>query len=132
MRRIFAVLGVMLVLCGVRLYDNGIISSGYKGTFTAYGSGDSERVYSKMPLVTPIGKTTRLDFLGTEVDCMQALKNMNAVIKFTENIDGLKIIYAYTADIFKYKTVNGNRVNIMIAYKNGHIAIGSPLLKGSY
>jgi hypothetical protein len=72
-----------------------------------------------------ISNPTNADFL--------ALKNfVGNDIVFTEDVDGIHIVYAYSSNLTGYVMVNGQKVNIQIA-KNGNIlTIGYPLILGSF
>lgn len=62
------------------------------------------------------------DFL-TEYDCR---------LVFSEVFDGLVVKYYYTPKISVYRSINGKKVNIQTADRDGGFTIGSPLIYGGY
>lgn len=78
-------------------------------------------------------KYARIDFDGNIDDMMYALDSMLAVtVKETES-GGTYIVYAYSPRVFAVEKLgDGREYNVMAAYSNGHVCIGTPVLSGSY
>lgn len=136
MRRIFAVIGVMLCLLGLRLFDSGILKCGYTGTYTVYAK-NSETVYSpeNLPVLTDLSAyATRLDFCGGVSDALSAMENLDAKVIWQEDLAGLKIFYAYSKNILKSENLNGKKINVMVAVQlnNNKVIVGCPIIAGSY
>lgn len=136
MRRFVVCLAVFALLLGLRLSDNGILGSGYKGQYSVWQKGGAVTTYAEedLPFLTPFSAyATRLDFDGAKSDAFEAIKNMGGAIKWTEALtENLLVIYAYTPRILKSKTVNNVKINIMVAISGDKISMGSPILRGSY
>lgn len=135
-KRFLLLIGAALVIAGMRLLDNGVLSSGLSGVYTVY-SGGVETVYtgSDVPFLENVKRYeyTRLDTDGSFKEAEYALKNLSAKELWREEVEGITVIYAYSPYISRYETIKGRRVNIMTAIRPcGKLAIGCPLLKGSY
>lgn len=70
----------------------------------------------------------RVDFDGSEGDMYAAIKKLGGRVVKTEYAGGRTIVYAFSSRA--KQTEYG--YNIMGAYADGHICIGSPVLCGSY
>lgn len=126
-------IGIFALLAGLRLCDNGLLGIEQEGRFTVFTHG-AEAVYEieNRPVLDRFNGYTRLDTYGGTDRALQGLKDIGAKILWTENAEGIIIIYAYSPYINKYEIVHGKKVNVMTALNDGHIAYGCPLLKGSY
>ena len=78
------------------------------------------------------GSTVRYDFTGSESDMYGELKRICARVVRVENADGVKIVYAYSDRVCSGSVYEDNEYNVMAAYRDGHVAIGAPVLEGSY
>lgn len=128
MKRLFpAVLGVCLILSALTLTDTlGVLDF---DTLTVYGKG-TQAVYTADDLLPPTqGKYVRADLTG---DVESVLETLGAREYFRETFDDLVVVYAFSPRFSAYETVRGKRVNVMLAARGSQIAVGSPLLKGSY
>lgn len=76
----------------------------------------------------------RVDLAGSENDMLAALDGMSAVEVDRTVLDDLVIVYAYSPRVCAetFELSSGRRYNVMAAYRSGHIAIGTPVLEGSY
>ena len=115
MRRIVAVLGVLMLLLGVKLYEVEPADCGYAGERTAFE------------------ESSRYDFNG-DYDCaVEAIEKLGGKILWSEELDcGVTVLYAYSPRIYKSVKLSGERVNIMTAVNDGRVSVGSPMLEGSY
>jgi len=69
----------------------------------------------------------------SDLEISGLIERMNITVKSEQNIDGYTIIYGYTHRLNTNKVrVAGEEINIQLAYKNGKITIGTPLILGSY
>lgn len=138
MKKFIVLIGIAVTLLGLRFFDNGLLNSGFNGTYTVYGKDGQETVFAEgnLPMFERFDAyATRLDVVGGEPEAMQILKNLNAQIKWRETFDGgLIVVYAYSPDIFRSKAVQSTKINVMLAYGGGAgmVAVGLPLLMGSY
>ena len=76
----------------------------------------------------------RVDFSGDETAMTAALDKMGArVVKQVEMNDAV-IVYAFSDRVcaeVQY-TAEGEKYNVMAAYRDGNISVGTPLLSGCY
>lgn len=79
------------------------------------------------------GDTVRVDFSGDESDMYGALERIGADTVKTVYSGGTLIVYAYSARICGEETTdNGEKYNVMAAYRDGKVSVGTPILSGSY
>jgi hypothetical protein len=57
---------------------------------------------------------------------------LDAKIVFYEQIDNMRLVYAFSSKIGGYVRVNNQKVNLQLVYKNGTVTIGTPIILGSY
>lgn len=115
MRRIVAVLGVLMLLLGVKLYEVEPADCGYVGEKTTYE------------------ESLRYDFCGDYECALEAIEKLGGKILWSEELDcGVTVLYAYSPRIYKSVKLSGERVNIMTAINGERVSIGSPMLEGSY
>ena len=128
MKRLFpAVLGLCLILAALAMTDT-LRTLDYD-TLTVYDNG-KQTVYTASQIAPPTrGKYVRVDMTG---DVDSVLKTLSARELFRESCDGVTVVYTFTTRLSAYETVHGRRVNLMIAVRGDRLAVGSPLLKGSY
>lgn len=76
----------------------------------------------------------RVDFDGSEDDMRAALSRIDAVTVERTELDGLVIVYAYSPRVCAnaLSLSGGGKYNVMAAWRAGKIAIGAPVLEGSY
>lgn len=129
MKRYFPVLiGLCLLLVGVTVCDNlSVLEYDALTVYTRAGV----TVYE--PTDTPPstrGQYVRADLTG---DPAETLARLSAKELRREELDGVTVIYAFSPRIAAYETLSFGRVNVMLAVRpDGRLAVGSPLLKGSY
>lgn len=126
---------IILLLCSVTLLaarpGYGGLSSIAEGSYSYFTDADCQ-VYSDGGLALPVGAYERVDLEGTEEDVTAIIETAGAVIKKRERIGEIEIIYAYTDALSATAETGFGTVNLMIAVSGSRIAVGSPLLKGSY
>ena len=127
MRRFIALLGVTLIVLGLRLYNNGLLCCGYDGKLFV---GEYDVVEIEKPLF--ISGPHRMDIRGGYEVVDEVINNLGAKKLFSEEVDDMKIIYAYSPRLCSPVEVNGVKVNLMIAYKSGEVVLGTPIIYGSY
>lgn len=128
MKRYFALLiGLCLLIAGLTVGDT-LAALPYE-TYTVYENGVETVYAADMPWPSVRGQYVRADFIG---DADSALKTLRAKTLATQELDGVTVIYAFSPHISAYETLSYGRVNVMIAVSGDRIAVGSPLLKGSY
>jgi len=123
---------VALILAGLRLTCGGLCSFVREGSYTAYVDGDAELRYDEVPLCGVRGAYERIDTYGGEEKAAEILKKLAATNVRTEKVDEITVIYAFSPLLPQSVTLKGERTNVMIALRRGKLAIGSPLIKGSY
>lgn len=62
----------------------------------------------------------------------EILNDFNAEIVFTETIDSINNIYAYSSEIKDYIILNNRKINLHIAVSGNNTAVGSPIIFGGY
>ena len=74
----------------------------------------------------------RADSCGGEDAAKEILKRLKARIVFVERPEGVTIYYCYSFKFPKSVRLKGRKINLAVAVRGDSVAIGSPLLKGSY
>ena len=128
MRRFVALLGVVLLVMGIRLYNNGLLNCGYAGAFS-YGTYDTV-AYDVAPLL--IDGPHRIDVQGGVDTAYGIIANLDGKLLWTEEVGDMTVMYAYSPRLNKPLSVLGHQVNLMIAVTETGVAAGTPLLYGSY
>lgn len=127
MRRFIAFFGVLLLVLGIRLYNNGLLACGLGGTLSV-GEGDP------VPIQTPllIEGPHRLDLDGDEHTALGIMEALGAKCIEIEDVSDIRIFYAYSPRLKDSVVLRGNKVNLMIAVSPRGVAAGTPLLYGSF
>ena len=73
-----------------------------------------------------------VSFSGTEQDVTRIKQLFKLKVTSTLNIDGLQIVCGNSAKLTGGVNLDGQTVNLQIAYKDGTVTVGSPLILGSY
>lgn len=71
-------------------------------------------------------------FFGSKVDAEKLLKLLQAKVVFSEILQDIVCIYAYSPRLNGFVVADGEKINIQIALSQGKVHIGTPLLLGSY
>ena len=118
------------LLVAFRFFCNGLLSF-VAGEYSYFLNND-EQIYLSSPTFNALCHYERVDFRGGEGEVEKLLEKARAVVKKRERIENIVIIYAYSPLILGSETVNGTKVNLMIALSNDKVVVGSPLIKGSF
>lgn len=80
------------------------------------------------------GDTVRVDFTGGKKDMYAALERIGAKTVKTAYASDVLIVYAYSPRVCAACDTlsSGEAYNVMAAYSDGIIAVGTPLLSGCY
>lgn len=102
------------------------------GTPTAYC--DNIPVTALDGLCYPSDSPIRVDFSGSEAELYRSLDIMLADTVKTTEIDGMLLVYAHSPRVCApvMYTSEGEVYNVMAAYSDGRICIGTPALAGCY
>lgn len=75
-----------------------------------------------------------VEFKSTEIGFQKLIKFFDITIVKSENFSGIKTIVGFSnnSNLIHSTTVDEKCVNIQIAFSNGIITIGSPLILGDY
>ena len=73
-----------------------------------------------------------ISFQGALRDMERIVRLLNVNITSTLNIDGLHIICGNSAKLIGGVSLDGVTVNLQIAYRDGTVTVGSPLILGDY
>lgn len=71
-------------------------------------------------------------FEGTTDNYFELLKDLRLKECFVENIENIKVFYGFSNKLKDFTVVNGEKVNIQVAYREGKITVGTPLILGSF
>ena len=71
-------------------------------------------------------------FGGSEQDIYRIVRLFDLSISSTLDLDGLLIVCGNSAKITGGVMLEGDKVNLQIAYKEGTVTVGSPLILGDY
>ena len=71
-------------------------------------------------------------FNGTAQDVDRIVRFFNLNVTSTQNLDGLQIVCGNSVKLLGGVLLDGETVNLQIAYKDGTVTVGSPLILGSY
>jgi len=69
-------------------------------------------------------------FKGTDIGAVIAY--LSARVEYTETVENILIYYCYSPLLSKGVDLSGKKVNMQIAYSNGLVSVGTPLLLGGY
>ena len=73
-----------------------------------------------------------VSFNGTTNDVARIIRLFKLKVILMLNIDGLQVVCGNSARLTGGVNLDGEIVNLQIAYKDGNITVGSPLILGSY
>ncbi len=128
MRRFIILFGALLIVIGLRLYNNGLINCGYVGELS-YGTFDTI-AYDSPPLL--IEGPHRMDIEGDEHTALNVIANLSGKLLWSEESEDMKVFYAYSPRLQEQIKVHDKKVNLMISVSKNKVSIGTPLLYGSY
>lgn len=69
---------------------------------------------------------------GSKNDLNNIVRRLNVVVKNEEQIDDAFIVEGYNSKFGNSIFVNGKEINIQLAYHNGLITVGCPVILGSF
>lgn len=128
MRKFVVLLGILLLVMGFRLYNNGLLNCGYSGKLS-YGTFDTKEIESSPFL---IDGPHRLDIEGDENTALSVIANLSGRLLWSEKCGEIKIYYAYSPRLCKPIKIHDKEINLMIAVSDNKVSMGTPLLFGSY
>lgn len=73
-----------------------------------------------------------VSFAGAAYDVNEIVSRLQATEVSRQQIDDIFVSCYYSPLIREYVTIDGNRVNVQIAYRGGTVTVGYPLILGSY
>ncbi len=141
MKKLFVVIIIFLILIGNIGYNNDFSLKDYfEGEYYAYSNSPlSENYLFLGSCYMNIGDIKEKNGIVGEsmlidnFEPISAIQELDANIIFTEYLDsGASVIYAFTNKISKYVKVDGEKINIQIAYYDDYSVIGWPLILGSF
>ena len=124
MPKLFLLIGVILLLFGFQLWDNGLYSVRLE--------------YPEAVVCTYADKGESVSFAGDLSDAYTIAEMYAAKIWETEDLDDgaftITVLYARSSYLTGGQTVNGRFVNLQIAFneRTGVVTVGTPLILGSY
>lgn len=117
------------------------VYSSSQTTLSGYASILNVEHYMTTGKVADIGKLVKNTdgVQGVSIKTRGSIENLNDYLKMysanivkAQNVDGVQIYYAYSPRLREKINVFGESVNIEIAFNNGMVTIGSPIIIGSY
>jgi hypothetical protein len=107
--------------------------------FSPFGGKGAKTYDNNLPagdiagLCYPADATVRLDIEGGAAELDVALKSICARVVKTVELDGVTIVYAYSPRVCAEPLpLAEGGYNVMAAYGGGRVAVGAPVLQGSY
>ena len=140
MKKFLCLVAVILILMGLRLADNGLsgLSLPRGARLEVHRvSGVEEMSYGDAPLLSRWGEHLgqRVDFLGGYSEVSGVLRQLNAreVRRERVGVDGeVLVIYAMSWRLRGRTNEQWGDFNIMIAVRGNRVAVGYPVLLGSF
>jgi len=129
MRRFIVLLGLVLVLFGIRLYDSGLYRFLPNGDLTVFCDSGQEM---SPCLFLPDGETRYRIDLPLNFDVWGLIRDSKARVIKEYYIDGGSMMYAFSPLISNFVVLHGRRVNIMIFQGRRGVSVGVPMLLGSF
>ena len=137
-KTLLAVITAFAMLISVNLQKGSVFP--YAGRHEAYllknssscqilslsGEEVNERLFSLFRLK---GESVTLDRME---DAEKIVRRYHARLLFEESAEGVRSVYYYTPKLRGYKLINGEKVNLHIAYAAGRTVVGTPILFGGY
>ena len=153
MKRFFVVLALTLVIAGgltysmPRDFDSYIAEIAPNGTVSVYcrqsqldgiDMGNGRIVQGKVDeLPTMLKQCQQVDgvsvsFSGSASDVSRISDLLKITVTNSYTLDGIEIVCGLSLKVNGGVTLDGKTVNVQIAYKDGVVTVGSPLILGSY
>ena len=140
MKRFLCLVGVVLVLVGIRLGNNGLsgLSLPYGASFEIHRVGGVEvMAYEDVPLLSRWGEHLgqRIDFVGGYSEAIGILRQLGAreVRRERVGIYGeVLVIYALAGRLRGRTAEYWGDFNVMVAIRGNRVAVGYPILIGSF
>ena len=129
MKRFLFLLAVIMLFCGIRIADRGLLRLADEGKLTYSENGEEVQTFD-LPVINRIDGYYRFDVAG--ISAAEAIKKLNAKLLWSESFDNVTVYYAYSPYLKSSVFVRGRQVNLMLAAREDRLAAGTPLLKGSY
>lgn len=76
-------------------------------------------------------KGLSFEFLGNEQDIKNIVEKTKLCVKFNEKVNNIVFLYGYSTLFKDYTTYNNEKINMQIAFQNGVVSVGVPLILGS-
>lgn len=98
------------------------------GYQTSCSVSDFQRIIARCNGVDGVS----VSFAGTEKDVQAIVRRLHADIVSVQQLDGLYVACLSASRLQGGVILEGKRVNAQIAYRNGVVTVGYPLILGSY
>ncbi len=126
-------LGLLLAAL-LMFYNNQPIFKDYAEKSTAYTVREASQEgvqYACFEIVNAkIGESCSL--AAEDFSLAECIKYFQAEIIFTETAGSVTNYYLYSPVIRRTKTLRGEKINLHVAFDNGRVVMGSPLIYGGY
>lgn len=129
MKKFIVFIACMMMFVSASLYHNGLLGRFVGGTLTVYDKNSVS--VSDAPTLDKYNGVKRLDLDGY-YDKKTVLDAYDATELWCERFDELIVVYAFSPMMTECVSIKGHKVNLMIALRDDRVAIGTPILKGSY
>ncbi len=126
-------LGFLLAALLVFL-NNPPVFKDYAEETTVYSMRESSQAGEKFPCYALVnGKVGESCEISEEdFSLSECIKYFKAEIIFSETAGGVTSYYLYSPSISRSKTLRGEKINLHIAFDNGRVVMGSPLIYGGF
>jgi len=136
MKKLFVLILLLLMLLANTLIqkEDFSLSKYFNGELSVYAQSiDGENQILPTISISNSNKNVKGESMYFEqLEVGNALKVLNAKVKFVENIDNLTILYCYTHLIDEKLKVKENDINLQICISDYYTVIGWPMILGSF
>ncbi len=109
---------------GVSCVKNGSIN------IVSCNAKQADKLYSRFDKDSIVGQSFK--FESTYQEFLNYTNNLDAQIVSTEKFDNITSIYCCSDKIEDSIYLSSGKVNLQIAYSNGYVTVGSPVIIGSF
>ncbi|PWM75774.1 MAG: hypothetical protein DBX59_00585 [Bacillota bacterium] len=134
MKKLYILMAGLMLASAFMLVNNPPLFAAFSPVsevYSADGSMGAGSVYGVFETVNgKSGESCRVD--RENFSLQECIKYFQAEIIFTERVENTVSVYLYSPKIKRYKIVKGEKINLHVAFAAEYVALGSPLVYGSY
>ena len=109
---------------GVSCVKNGSIN------IVSCNAKQADKLYSSFDKESIVGQSFKFESIYQEF--LDYLAGLDVKVVSTENFDNITSVYCYSDKIVDGIYLSSGKVNLQIAYSNGYVTVGSPVIIGSF